>query len=1240
MAETFANLSTANTFLEWLTRTNQLSDVLTLRTVTTKANTAGATVTGNGAILGTFTANTLHVTTGLKGGGQGTDAVVNVLSNTNIKGTTANISANVAFSGNVDFSSAGDVLLGTVGQVRITGGTSGGFYRTDGTGTTFWDTKMQQVGDHLEFNANTIYNNTTTTINANTILNGTLGGSTLSVSANVNFTGNVVMNAASNVQLGAIGNIHITGGSQDQALTTDGSGVHSWTSIASTTANVNFTGANTAISGGEFNVTSNTVLNADATLSAISGIIESNTVIVDGVIFGPALDPVDWSDKTSATTASLMFATVKDNGADSVIEIWDITTPSIIGGSAIATVTITGAATPTSIAAAMGYIIVGSEDGVTIIDPHDGSWAERTVGWPKSLSTSTTPALTDNDIQDVAAGVSDQPVHDPRTGGPMPCFGVGYGTGADIVSLIKDDGNVWDRSGTVGGDVGVAIHDGQLIFADGVAQQALNVSSPISAITADDFTRDKYQTGGNPQVFGPDNEIDAARGLVAVASTSGLSLAEKSAAGVASAANPDVLTSLVNRTYNTGYMIGDIRIAALANSATTDRSYKANTLTENGTVTEAAVESGAELNGYSGFSDSTNYLTRAYDADFDFGTGDFCAMFWVKRTGTSGTQTAWSRKTSGGSNIICQLASGANTIRQFIGDGSNSADNSGVALPDSEWAFVVITWDGTAGVNKIFVNGRLGGTATNASVGSLNNGTAVLSLGSSYDGSEACDQASLSLFRLSATRPNDAQIRAIYEAERGMFAANAKCLLQSGTTDAVLDVSVDPITGKVAVTQTDDLTIWDGLVVDSEPAIATGGTTWEHNLLYGGDRVEINDANLYATVAAKDLRGDLELVRALANGLHVGQAYDAELFTARKGRRLNINGAMAVAQKGTSFAGEDGASATSNRLDMWRLSRLSGTEAGRFTITQENSRGPAGFPYWLKCLVTTAESAIAAGEGMVIETQVEARDLQRLNYGDADAVDLTLQAKMIVHAAAGSALTFPVTAGLFLYSPDGTRSFVHAASIAAADTWTDVSFKIDGDTAGTINNDNGTGFQVGIVLYAGSNYQVTGDQWAAGNDRTTSAQDNLADATNNYVGITGVQLEPGDVATDFDHWPFDVELDRAQFYFERKDYSSSSGEAVCEIYAYSSTTLQGHLDYRRKRDTPTLSATAAGTFKGRTAGGSLTAGTSGPSFANVGFERCLFQLTISGYGATAGHGGEVRRDGSDTAYVDVEAELQ
>ena len=93
---------------------------------------------------------------------------------------------------------------------------------------------------------------------------------------------------------------------------------------------------------------------------------------------------------------------------------------------------------------------------------------------------------------------------------------------------------------------------------------------------------------------------------------------------------------------------------------------------------------------------------------------------------------------------------------------------------------------------------------------------------------------------------------------------------ESATTDAVLNVSVDPITGKVAVTQTDDAAIWDGLAIDSEPALATGGAAWEHNLLHGGDRVEINDANLYATIAAKDLRHDLETLRGLKAGLPAG----------------------------------------------------------------------------------------------------------------------------------------------------------------------------------------------------------------------------------------------------------------------------------------------------------------------------------------------------------------------------------
>ena len=99
---------------------------------------------------------------------------------------------------------------------------------------------------------------------------------------------------------------------------------------------------------------------------------------------------------------------------------------------------------------------------MTIIDPHDGSWAARTDGWPKSLSTSTRPALTNNDVQAVAAGLTYGGVTDPRTGGQMPTFGVIYGTGADCASVIKSDGTVQNRSGTNHSNAVVAIHNNRI----------------------------------------------------------------------------------------------------------------------------------------------------------------------------------------------------------------------------------------------------------------------------------------------------------------------------------------------------------------------------------------------------------------------------------------------------------------------------------------------------------------------------------------------------------------------------------------------------------------------------------------------------------------------------------------------------------------------------------------------------------------------------------------------------------
>ncbi len=136
--------------------------------------------------------------------------------------------------------------------------------------------------------------------------------------------------------------------------------------------------------------------------------------------------------------------------------------------------------------------------------------------------------------------------------------------------------------------------------------------------------------------------------------------------------------------------------------------------------------------------------------------------------------------------------------------------------------------------------------------------------------------STLSLVKLSQQHvPTVRQIRYMYEAEKGMFVASAECLLQSGSTDAVLDVSVDPLgSHKVLVTQTDAITIFDGCVVDSKPTVNSGSS--EKGKLWGNLRTEQNSANSYVTVPAVDQRQVNEMVRGMVNdrpaGHNLGEA--------------------------------------------------------------------------------------------------------------------------------------------------------------------------------------------------------------------------------------------------------------------------------------------------------------------------------------------------------------------------------
>jgi len=275
------------------------------------------------------------------------------------------------------------------------------------------------------------------------------------------------------------------------------------------------------------------------------------------------------------------------------------------------------------------------------------------------------------------------------------------------------------------------------------------------------------------------------------------------------------------------------------------------------------------LNGYSGFSSSVT-LIRASDADWDvITTGSTYLSIWFKCTGNSSFEHYIGFNDSGGTvEFELGILSGGTIRGKDDGATAQTTVTSGQTYDDSVWHkadFVRVS----STERYLYVDGVLVASDTTDAGSLSSSGNLPLGIGCNGDATNnPATTSTLSLARLSATAPNATQIRQMYDAEKGMFVASAECLLQSGTTDAVLDVDVDPLTNKVLVTQTDAITIFDGLAVDSKPAVNAGAS--EKGKLWGDLRSEQNDTNAYVTAPAVDQRQVNEMVRGLANDMPAG----------------------------------------------------------------------------------------------------------------------------------------------------------------------------------------------------------------------------------------------------------------------------------------------------------------------------------------------------------------------------------
>ena len=240
-------------------------------------------------------------------------------------------------------------------------------------------------------------------------------------------------------------------------------------------------------------------------------------------------------------------------------------------------------------------------------------------------------------------------------------------------------------------------------------------------------------------------------------------------------------------------------------------------------------------------------------------------------------------------------------------------------------------------------------------------------------------------------------------------------------------------------------------------------------------------------------------------------------------RNIIINGDMSIAQRGTSASSVT--STSYNTVDRWNnyISSL-----GTWTISQDtNVPTGQGFAKSLKYDCTTADVSPASNDVNILIQRFEGQNLQYLKKGTSSAESLTLS--FWVRSNKTGTYTCEI------YDGDNTRFVSKTYSISSANTWEKKTMTFDGDTTGALDNDNANSLNVHFWLGAGSDF--TGGTFNNGtwstttNTRVSSSQVNLADSTSNEWYITGVQLEAGTSASDFEFLPFDINLQRCERYF-------------------------------------------------------------------------------------------------------------
>jgi hypothetical protein len=277
-----------------------------------------------------------------------------------------------------------------------------------------------------------------------------------------------------------------------------------------------------------------------------------------------------------------------------------------------------------------------------------------------------------------------------------------------------------------------------------------------------------------------------------------------------------------------------------------------------------------------------------------------------------------------------------------------------------------------------------------------------------------------------------------------------------------------------------------------------------------------------------------------------------------------INGAMVIDQRNAGASVTPTTAGTNvYTLDRWAVQI---SQASKISVQQNagSVTPPVRFSNYLG-VTSLAATSLAAGDYFVIIQQIEGFNIADLGWGTASAKTITVSAWVY------SSLTG--TFGGSIQNASGNRSYPFTYLIPVANTWTQISVTIAGDTSGTWFATNGIGIGLEFSLGTGTTYSGTAGSWSGSNYSSATGATSVVGTNGATFYITGVQLEVGSSATGFEYRQYGQELALCQRYFEVFGMTLAATNGFVQ-YGYKAT----------KRTTPTLTIIGGNALGGTISG--------------------------------------------------------